>query len=83
MIVTEYYMTRKDGVVLNRTYSDAGFFVERDGTLYADAVDPAELNRQYTETDELIPVEGDEATEQDYLNALNELGVNTDEESNA
>lgn len=57
MIVTEYYMTRKDGVVLNRAYSDAGFFIERDGIRYEDAVDPAELNRQYTETDELIPVE--------------------------
>lgn len=57
MIQVEYFMTRKDGVVLNRTYSDAGFFIERDGIRYAEAVDPAELNRVYTETDELIPVE--------------------------
>lgn len=57
MIVVEYYMTRKDGVVLNRTYSDAGYYIERDGIRYAEAVDPAELNRTYTETDELIPVE--------------------------
>ena len=58
MIVTEYFMTRKDGVVLNRTYSDAGFYIERDGIRYGDAVDPAELNRQYIETDELIePIE--------------------------
>lgn len=57
MLITEYFMTRKDGVVLNRTYSDAGFFIERDGIRYAEAVDPAELNRVYTETDELIPVE--------------------------
>lgn len=57
MIVTEYYMTRTDGVVLNRTYSDAGYYIERDGIRYAEAVDPAELNRTYTETDELIPVE--------------------------
>lgn len=54
MIVTEYYTTRKDGVVLNRTYSDAGFYIERDGIRYAEAVDPAELNRRYTETDEPI-----------------------------
>jgi hypothetical protein len=53
-IVTEYYMTRSDGVVLNRTYSDAGFMIERDGVRYSEAVDPAELNRQYTETDEPI-----------------------------
>ena len=57
MIVVEYYATRKDGVVLNRTYSDAGFYIERDGIRYAEAVDPAELNRTYTETDELIPTE--------------------------
>lgn len=57
MIQVEYFMTRKDGVVLNRTYSDAGFFIERDGIRYAEAVDPAELGRTYTETDELIPVE--------------------------
>lgn len=58
MIVTEYYMTRKDGVVLNRTYSDAGMMIERDGVRYCEAVDPAELNRQYIETDE--PVEKEE-----------------------
>ena len=55
MIITEYYMTRSDGVVLNRTYSDIGMMIERDGVRYDEAVDPAELNRQYTETDE--PVE--------------------------
>lgn len=54
MIVTEYYMTRTDGVVLNRTYSDAGMMVERDGVQYSEAVDPAELGREYTETD--IPI---------------------------
>ena len=56
MIITEYYMTRSDGVVLNRTYSDVGMMIERDGVRYSEAVDPAELNRQYTETDEPIEV---------------------------
>lgn len=56
MIVTEYYMTRKDGVVLNRTYSNENMMIERDGMRYIEAVDPAEMNRQYTETDEPIPV---------------------------
>ena len=51
MIVTEYYMTREDGVVLNRTYSDKGVMIERDGELYGEAIDPAELGREYTETD--------------------------------
>ena len=50
-IVTEYYMTRKDNVVLNRTYSDAGLMIERDGEWYAEAIDPAELDRKYTEVE--------------------------------
>lgn len=53
-IITEYYNTRKDGVILNRTYSDKGMMIEREGVRYAEAVDPAEFNRQYTETDEPI-----------------------------
>ncbi len=74
MIVTEYYMTRTDGVVLNRTYSDAGMMIERDGVRYSEAIDPVELNRQYTETDE--PIADDvEATEADYLAALERFGV--------
>lgn len=58
MIKTEYYMTRFDGVVLNRTYSDAGMMIERDGVRYSEAIDPAELGRMYVETDE--PIEQDE-----------------------
>lgn len=75
MIITEYFMTRQDGVVLNRTYSDSGFMIERDGARYSEAVDPAELGRTYTETDE--PIEGytDDATEADYQQALREMGV--------
>ena len=53
-IITEYYMTREDGVVLNRAYSDKGMMIERDGVRYSEAIDPAELNRQYTETEEPI-----------------------------
>ena len=55
-IITEYFMTRSDGVVLNRTYSDMGMMIERDGVRYSEAIDPAELNRQYVETDEPIEV---------------------------
>lgn len=56
-IKTEYYTTREDGVVLNRTYSDKGMMIERDGVRYSEAIDPAELNRTYTETDEPIEKE--------------------------
>lgn len=62
MIIVEYYKTRKDGVVLNRTYSDAGMMIERDGVRYSEAIDPAELGRTYTETDELTGP-ADEPTE--------------------
>lgn len=53
MIVTEYFITREDGVVLNRTYSDANKMIRQDGTgvLYDTAIDPVEMNRTYTETD--------------------------------
>lgn len=61
-IKTEYYMTRKDGVVLNKTYSDEGRYVVRDGVSYDTAIDPAELNRQYTEGD-IIPTEESDTTE--------------------
>lgn len=54
MIITEHFMTRSDGVELNRTYSDIGMMIERDGKRYSEAVDPAHLGRVYTETTEPI-----------------------------
>ena len=56
MIVREFYMTRNDGVDLYRSYSDAGYYIERDGVVYEEAVDPDGTNRTYTETADLIPV---------------------------
>lgn len=53
MIQTETYTV--NGKKFVRTYSDNGCMIERDGVLYAEAVDPAETGRTYTETDE--PVE--------------------------
>lgn len=43
-----------NGKAFVRTFSDSGYMVERDGVRYGEAIDPAELNRQYTETDEPI-----------------------------
>ena len=54
MIQTELIMA--DGRQLRRTWSDAGFMIERDGEMYSEAVDPAEFDRVYTETDILIEV---------------------------
>lgn len=60
-IITEYYKTRSDGVVLNRTYSDNGFMIERDGVRYSEAIDPAEEQRVYIETDEYVEIDSNEA----------------------
>lgn len=65
MIVTEYYMTRPDGVALNITYSSGGYMIEKvsDGTRYVEAIDPADSGREYIETDERIDQEEETAAE--------------------
>ena len=57
-----------------KTYSDSGYMIERDGVQYSEAIDPIGTDRVYTETDITIDY-GEEATEQDYQNALAEMGV--------
>lgn len=37
-----------------KTYSDAGFYIERNGVHYAEAVDMLGSGKEYTETDILI-----------------------------
>lgn len=59
MIKTEELTVK--GRAFVKTWSDSGFMVERDGVRYSEAIDPAELGRTYTETDE--PIEGEELTE--------------------
>lgn len=61
------------GKIFDYTYSDMGFYIERDGDLYDEAYDPEGSGRVYTETD--IPIESDEVTAEDYEEALNSLGV--------
>lgn len=39
-----------NGKQYSRTYSDR-YYIERDGVQYAEAVDPLNSGRQYTETD--------------------------------
>lgn len=55
MIQTETF--EKNGRTLVRTYSDTGYRIRQDGTgvVYSEAVDPAEMGRTYTETEELVP----------------------------
>ena len=58
-----------NGRTLVRTYSDANRMIQQDGTgaVYAEAYDPADSGRTYTETDEEIPTEADSA---DYKTAF-------------
>lgn len=56
-----------------RTWSDVNMMIERDGELYEEAIDPIESGRIYTETEQEI--ETAEANEEDYLSALERLGV--------
>ena len=48
---------------LIRTYSDDGRYVVRDGISYEEAIDPPQLNRQYTEGE---IIERDETTEEEF-----------------
>lgn len=73
MVIYEDYGTNKLGVELVRAYSDTGYFIEREEVMYAEAIDPKNLDRKYTETD--IAIEDDEATAEDYETALQEVGV--------
>ena len=56
MIVKEFYKTRQDGVILNRSYSDRGVKIRKVGTdeVYDEAVDVEGASFKYEETDELI-----------------------------
>lgn len=71
MIVKENIEIGGKGFV--KQYSDGGFYIERDGARYSEAIDPAGIPREYTETDEPIePDDGQTETEQkaaafDYL----------------
>lgn len=62
---------------LVRTYSDTFHKIIQDGTgiVYDDAIDPIDKNRTYTESEEYIDGYSSEATEEDYLAALKELGI--------
>lgn len=56
-------MIKKETIIINgknfeRTFSDEGFYVARDGVKYVEAVDPINSGREYAETDEKIESEG-------------------------
>lgn len=55
------------GKQFQRTWSDAGFLIERDGAQYSEAVDPLNSGRLYEETDEEIETEKQNVPELGYL----------------
>lgn len=71
-------MIQKENIIINgrlltRTYSDGGFYIQRDGVQYAEAIDPADSGRMYEES--ATPIGDGEATIEDYQDTLAELAV--------
>ena len=64
-----------NGIVYDYAYSDSGFMIERDGVRYSEAVDPLGSGMVYTETYEPIENVTEDATAEDYREALKEFGV--------
>lgn len=78
MIQVEYL---NDGTLIKH-YSDAGFMLLQNetGAKYSDPIDVVPCMYTYSETDEKIDgeseaVDSDEATVEDYQDALSEFGV--------
>lgn len=65
MIKKEYYMTRKDGVRLFKTYSDEGFRIlqQQTGIVYDEAIDVENAPYTYSETGDKIEVVKEEVIE--------------------
>ncbi len=59
MIIKEYFLTRKDGVKLYRTYSDKNKMILQieTGIKYDEAIDVEFASYTYQETDEDVPSE--------------------------
>ena len=73
MIVTENITV--NGKKFTKKYSDKGMMLERNGVYYSEALDPAEFDRLYNETDITAESTTKDATEEDYQDALGEFGV--------
>lgn len=78
MVKTEFYRVREDGVTLVKTYSDRGMMIhggypEAD---YAEAIDPEDANRTYTETE--IPIPSEEITDEQAFSIIMGRGMPND-----
>jgi hypothetical protein len=59
MVVKEFYRVREDGVILYRSFSDEGFYIQKIGTdeVYSEAIDVENAPYKYVETTEKIETE--------------------------
>ena len=57
MIITEHYITRKDGVVLNRAYSNLNRYIIDNGIEYKEIIYPSYINKNITESEREIEEE--------------------------
>ena len=57
MIVTEHYITRRDGVVLNKAYSNLNRYVIDNGAEYKEIIYPSYINKNITESEREIEEE--------------------------
>ena len=66
MIKTEFYRTRTDGVVLNRTYSDEGKYIIQNetGLTYTEAIDVEGVPYTYSESIDDIETEAELSAEE-------------------
>lgn len=55
MIISE--TVKIDDKNYTKTASDSGFYIERNGVRYVEAIDPLASGREYTETDTFIETE--------------------------
>ena len=65
MIHNDYYLTRKDGVRLFKSYSDKNVYIRKVGTdeVYSEAIDIENSGFTYEETDIVIEEVHDEDTD--------------------
>lgn len=61
-----------NGIQFQKTFSDANYLIERDGAKYSEAVDPIDIERIYTETNEQIDPQ-DNITGDEILSMLEEV----------
>ena len=69
--------TKTETIIINgnefvRTYSTTGKYIERDGIKYSEAIDLPNMGYVYIESEDYYQ---EDATEDDYIVALAELGV--------